>query len=129
MLCAFRIRQTGLAFCRKGASVRFRIGSFVAVRRLALCHERHADRMAQMFASVRSRPAQLTPLEPDAESTDTAAISVRDEGAGLPAQFDLQSGRLEMRLIKSFAQQLDGNLQIVRKDPGTEFVLTFPLRR
>jgi len=61
-------------------------------------------------------------------SHDTAAISVRDEGAGLPPQFDLHSGRLGMRLVRSFAEQLHGDLQIFRKDPGTEFVLTFPLR-
>jgi two-component sensor histidine kinase len=59
---------------------------------------------------------------------DTAAISVRDEGVGLPAEFDLLSGGLGMRLIRSFAQQLQGELQIERRNPGTEFVLTFPLR-
>jgi two-component sensor histidine kinase len=60
-------------------------------------------------------------------SEQSVAISVRDEGAGLPSQFDLKSGRLGMRLVSSFAQQLQGDLQILRKDPGTEFVLTFPL--
>lgn len=61
-------------------------------------------------------------------SQDTVVISVRDEGVGLPRQFDLKSGRLGMRLVNSFAQQLQGDLQVVRKDPGTEFVLHFPLR-
>jgi len=60
-------------------------------------------------------------------SEQSVAISVRDEGAGLPSEFDLKSGRLGMRLVSSFAQQLQGDLQILRKDPGTEFVLTFPL--
>jgi two-component sensor histidine kinase len=61
-------------------------------------------------------------------SGDSAVISVRDEGAGLPADFDQKSGRLGMRLVRAFAQQLHGDLQIFRKDPGTEFVLKFPLR-
>ncbi|MGH6671492.1 MAG: sensor histidine kinase [Xanthobacteraceae bacterium] len=61
------------------------------------------------------------------ESKGSAVISVRDEGVGLPANFDLKSGRLGMRLVNSFAQQLQGELQILRKDPGTEFVLNFPL--
>lgn len=60
-------------------------------------------------------------------SQGTATISVRDEGTGLPANFDLKSGRLGMRLVNSFAKQLQGDLQIMRRNPGTEFVLTFPL--
>jgi two-component sensor histidine kinase len=58
----------------------------------------------------------------------TALISVRDEGAGLPPEFDTKAGRLGMRLVRAFTQQLHGELQIVRKAPGTEFVLKFPLR-
>jgi signal transduction histidine kinase len=60
---------------------------------------------------------------------DNVAISVRDEGVGLPPTFDIKSGRrLGMRLVDSFSQQLRGDLQIRRKDSGTEFVLTMPLR-
>lgn len=62
-------------------------------------------------------------------SERSVVISVRDEGVGLPSQFDLKAGRLGMRLINSFAQQLRGDLQVFRKDPGTEFVLTFPLHQ
>jgi two-component sensor histidine kinase len=59
---------------------------------------------------------------------DAVVISVRDEGVGLPPTFDIKSGRrLGMRLVDSFTQQLHGNLQILRKTPGTEFVLTLPL--
>lgn len=61
-------------------------------------------------------------------SDASVVISVRDEGAGLPAQFDLKSGRLGMRLMNSFAQQLQGNLSVLRKQPGTEFVLKFPFK-
>jgi two-component sensor histidine kinase len=61
-------------------------------------------------------------------STDNVLISVRDEGVGLPATFDIQSGRrLGMRLVRSFSQQLHGGLQVLRKDPGTEFILTMPI--
>lgn len=61
------------------------------------------------------------------DSADAAVISVRDEGVGLPPQFDVKSGRLGMRLVSAFAQQLEGDLQVLRREPGTEFVLTFPL--
>ena len=58
---------------------------------------------------------------------DDVLISVRDEGVGLPSTFDIKSvRRLGMRLVTSFSQQLQGNVQVLRKDPGTEFVLTMP---
>jgi two-component sensor histidine kinase len=61
---------------------------------------------------------------------ETAAISVRDEGVGLPADFDLKSGkRLGMRLVNAFTQQLQGDLKVIRRKPGTEFLLTFPIDR
>jgi two-component sensor histidine kinase len=60
---------------------------------------------------------------------DKVIISIRDEGVGLPANFEIKSGRrLGMRLVDSFTQQLQGDLQVIRKTPGTEFVLTVPLR-
>jgi two-component sensor histidine kinase len=62
------------------------------------------------------------------DTADHAVISVRDAGAGLPPQFDLKSGGLGMRLVHSFAQQLHGDLKVLRKTPGTEFVLTFPVQ-
>jgi two-component sensor histidine kinase len=61
-------------------------------------------------------------------AADAAVISIRDEGAGLAPEFDQKAGRLGMRLVRAFAEQLRGDLQILRKDPGTEFVLRFPLR-
>jgi two-component sensor histidine kinase len=57
-------------------------------------------------------------------------LSVRDEGKGLPPTFDLKSGSgLGMRLVDSFLQQLQADLQVVRRDPGTEFILTLPFSR
>jgi two-component sensor histidine kinase len=59
---------------------------------------------------------------------DSIVISVRDEGAGLPPDFDLKSKRrLGMRLVDAFAAQLQGDLQVRRLQPGTEFLLTIPL--
>jgi two-component sensor histidine kinase len=59
---------------------------------------------------------------------ESAVISVRDEGVGLPATFDLKAGpRLGMRLVDSLSQQLQADLQVLRRKPGTEFVLTLPI--
>jgi two-component sensor histidine kinase len=58
----------------------------------------------------------------------TIAVSVRDEGKGLPPDFDLKSkSRLGMRLVNAFANQLQGDLRVRRLQPGTEFSLTIPL--
>jgi len=61
-------------------------------------------------------------------SGGTVSVSVRDAGVGLPPDFDQRSGRLGIKLVRTFAQQLEGELQLLRHDPGTEFVLTFPLQ-
>lgn len=54
-------------------------------------------------------------------------LTVRDVGVGLPADFDLTGGRrLGMRLVNAFTKQLQGDLQVVRRQPGTEFVVTIP---
>jgi two-component sensor histidine kinase len=58
---------------------------------------------------------------------DTIVVSVRDEGVGLPADFDIKSGkRLGMRLINAFATQLKATLDVQRRSPGTEFILSVP---
>jgi two-component sensor histidine kinase len=64
-------------------------------------------------------------LSRHAEST--IVVTVRDEGVGLPTDFDVKTGRrLGMRLVNAFAQQLKGNLQVLRNEPGTQFVVTIP---
>jgi two-component sensor histidine kinase len=58
-------------------------------------------------------------------SGDGFAISVRDEGAGLPADFDPRQDKgLGMKIVTSFAQQLNARLAVRACDPGTEFVLS-----
>jgi two-component sensor histidine kinase len=58
---------------------------------------------------------------------DEFSISVRDEGAGLPADFDLSKGKgLGMRIINSFSKQLNGALTMRAHNPGTEFIITIP---
>jgi two-component sensor histidine kinase len=58
---------------------------------------------------------------------DALVISVRDEGDGLPAGFDLARPRgLGMRIVMAFVGQLGGTLAAEARRPGTEFVLTIP---
>ena len=56
------------------------------------------------------------------------AISVRDEGAGLPVDFaPSQAKGLGMRIVSAFISQLEADLVMRSLAPGTEFVLTIPL--
>jgi two-component sensor histidine kinase len=58
---------------------------------------------------------------------DDFSISVRDEGTGLPPDFDLRKGKgLGMRIINSFSKQLNGTLTMRARNPGTEFIVTIP---
>ena len=55
-------------------------------------------------------------------------ISVRDEGVGLPADFDPKKSRgLGMRIVNAFASQLSTKLKVTRLSPGSEFTLLFPI--
>jgi two-component sensor histidine kinase len=57
----------------------------------------------------------------------TIELSVRDEGQGLPANFDLASAPgLGMRIIRALTQQLSAAIEVRRLDPGTEFIVTIP---
>jgi two-component sensor histidine kinase len=62
-----------------------------------------------------------------AADKDALVISVRDEGAGLPADFNLARPKgLGMRIVMAFVRQLGGTLDVEAHHPGTEFVLTIP---
>ena len=58
---------------------------------------------------------------------DTIVLSVRDEGRGLPANFNLPSAPgLGLRIIRAFASQLSAGIEVRCLDPGTEFIVTIP---
>ena len=56
------------------------------------------------------------------------SISVRDEGSGLPEDFEIGKGRgMGARIVGALAEQLDATLAVVPRRPGAEFILTAPL--
>ena len=57
-------------------------------------------------------------------------LRIRDNGVGLPADFDLQhTHSLGFRLVKMIAElQLQGAVSILRKAPGTEVIVRFKER-
>ena len=59
---------------------------------------------------------------------DTFSITVRDEGVGLPIDFDLHKAKgLGMRIITAFSKQVNATVKVQSLQPGTEFVLSIPL--
>jgi two-component sensor histidine kinase len=57
----------------------------------------------------------------------TVGLTVRDDGAGFPAEFDPRvAAGLGMRIVRAFAQQLNAEIAVRRLDPGTEFVVSVP---
>jgi two-component sensor histidine kinase len=58
---------------------------------------------------------------------DKVELSVRDEGRGLPTDFEFRSpSGLGMRILGALSQQLNATIEVRRLDPGTEFVVTAP---
>ena len=58
---------------------------------------------------------------------DSIVISVRDEGAGLPPDFDMHKAKgLGMRIVTTFAKQVNATIVVHSREPGTEFVLSMP---
>jgi len=55
-------------------------------------------------------------------------ISVRDEGIGLPQGFDPKAGKgLGMRIVNALARQLDAEIEVEARQPGTEIRLLMNL--
>jgi two-component sensor histidine kinase len=58
---------------------------------------------------------------------DMIELSVRDEGRGLPPDFEIRRAPgLGMRIIRALSQQLDATIEVRRLGLGTEFVVTVP---
>ena len=60
---------------------------------------------------------------------DSFALSVRDFGRGMPPQIDLAATKgLGKRLVGMLVRQLQGDLAIYAREPGTEILVSVPLR-
>jgi two-component sensor histidine kinase len=65
-----------------------------------------------------------------AREGDALALSVRDDGCGVPAGFVPEKSKgLGMRVVVALAKQLDAELRVRRLDKGTSIELHVPLRQ
>lgn len=64
------------------------------------------------------------------DKNDIIELSVKDDGIGLPADFDIdKESSLGMTIIKTLANQLNGNLEIDSTCAGSCFLLAFEIDR
>jgi two-component sensor histidine kinase len=63
-----------------------------------------------------------------AQQSDTALVSVRDNGVELPAHFDIKNGKgLGMRIVAALSEQLGARITQHSHAIGKEFTLSIPL--
>jgi PAS domain S-box-containing protein len=66
----------------------------------------------------------------DEQPDNWTRVIVRDDGIGLPDEFDLnRTGTLGLQLVHALAQQIDGRITIETTKPGVGFLLEFPPER
>lgn len=89
-----------------------------------LCNELLTNALKHAFPEGADGAVQVT----GRVAGDWAAITVRDDGRGLPPDFDPEGGgTLGMQLVWSLADQLHGQMT-AQSDAGAVFTLRFPLR-
>jgi two-component sensor histidine kinase len=62
------------------------------------------------------------------EGDKNAVLAVRDEGSGLPHDFDIRQAKgLGTRIVLALTEQLGAELAVLKGAVGSEFVLTMPI--
>ena len=79
---------------------------------------------------IATGPAAISGSRSNTTGERSILISVRDEGVGLPADFDVTKSRgLGTRLIMALAKQLDAEFVVQPASIGTHVALRVPLDR
>jgi two-component sensor histidine kinase len=64
------------------------------------------------------------------QDVNTALVSVRDDGIGLPPNFDLRMSKgLGMQIVTALAKQLGADISRTPQVEGNEFVVLVPCER
>ena len=82
---------------------------------------------AAKHAYAPAQPARIT-VTLDPMPLGSVTLFVRDEGKGLPEDFEIATDpSLGMKIIRALVEQMGAQLSVTRLQPGTEFLVTIPL--
>ena len=121
--------DTSLSPCRIHASVDYgiEVATDDAISAALVVNELIANAAKYAYPDGQGGDIWITILR---QNDNGFSISVRDEGAGLPKDFDPHGPKgLGMRLVNAFAEQSGGTLDIRPTKPGAEFVVFAADRR
>jgi two-component sensor histidine kinase len=77
--------------------------------------------------AYQSQPGGTIRVRLAASDGGKVDLSIRDEGDGLPVDFNPRiAAGLGMRIVRAFSKQLNAAIAVRRCDPGTEFVVSVP---
>ncbi len=125
------VAQLGRAFAGGGAGTvaytvsapGVQLGTGTAVPLGLVINELLSNAHKHAFAGGRSGHVSIRLA---AEAGGRYCLRVRDDGAGLPPGFSLDTtASLGLRLVRSLARQLEGSIAATPLATGTEFCLTF----
>jgi two-component sensor histidine kinase len=102
-----------------------RLSADRAISLALIVNELVTNAMKYAFSNRHQGHIHVRLAQPDA---NTALVYVRDDGVGLPADFDLtQSKGLGMQIITALAKQLGAEIARNPKVDGNEFIVRVPL--
>lgn len=77
------------------------------------------------YAFNDNKAGQTITIHMHQDKNNKTALTIRDNGAGLPSNFDLQtSGGLGLKLVKGLTEDIEGDFDI-RNEHGTILTITF----
>lgn len=79
------------------------------------------ERIGQICIEVKSQSQKL-------QARNWVILRVSDNGIGLPPEIDWRANKsLGLQIVNILTNQLQGNIELIQKDSGTEFIVEFPI--
>jgi len=125
-VCADAVRVSSQCRLEFTADPRIRVNADRAIPIALIANELVTN--ATKYASPEGTPAGHIEVRLTEATGSKLLLSVRDNGPGLPADFDITKSKgLGMRVIVALTKQLGGSITHRSGADGTEFILSIPV--